>query len=89
MKMSDDIDVRRRKALFRAEHRGTKEMDWMLGRFAAAELGKMDSDQLATFEQFLTTADPQIHAWLMAPNTCDRSEYASLIDQIRHYNNLN
>lgn len=88
MNMSDDIDVRRRKALFRAEHRGTKEMDWMLGRFAAAELAGMDSDQLATFEQFIATADPEIHAWLMAPDTCDRAAYATLIDQIRRYNNL-
>ena len=86
--MSDDIGARRRKALFRAEHRGTKEMDWMLGRFAAEQLGAMDNDQLATFERFITAADPEIQAWLMAPNTCSQSEYATLIDQIRRYNNL-
>ena len=86
--MSDDIDMRRRKALFRAGHRGTKEMDWMLGRFAAAQLGAMDSDQLATFERFITVSDPEIQAWLMAPDTCSQTEYVSLIDQIRRYNNL-
>ena len=86
--MSDDIDVRRRKALFRAEHRGTKEMDWMLGRFAAAQLPAMDGDQLTTFEQFIAVSDPEIQAWLMAPNTCDQTEYVPLIDQIRRYNNL-
>ena len=86
--MSNDIDVRRRKALFRAEHRGTKEMDWMLGRFAAAQLGTMDNDQLAAFERLIAAAAPEIQAWLMDPGTCNQAEFLHLIDQIRRYNNL-
>jgi len=35
----NDLDASRRRALYRAEHRGTKELDWLLGRFARAELG--------------------------------------------------
>ena len=37
--MTDDVASRRRRAVFRAGHRGTKEMDWLLGRFAEAETG--------------------------------------------------
>ena len=34
--MTDDVERRRRRAVYRACHRGTKEMDWILGRFRAA-----------------------------------------------------
>ncbi len=36
--MGEDIEVRRRRAVWRAGHRGTKELDLLVGRFAAAHL---------------------------------------------------
>ena len=39
--MTDDIEIRRRRAAYRACHRGTKEMDVVLGRFAQARLAAM------------------------------------------------
>ena len=36
--MTDDAETRRRRAVYRACHRGTKEMDWILGRFAERSL---------------------------------------------------
>ncbi|TMJ66522.1 MAG: succinate dehydrogenase assembly factor 2, partial [Alphaproteobacteria bacterium] len=44
--MTDDVERRRRRAVYRACHRGTKEMDWILGRFAQAALADMPSDGL-------------------------------------------
>ena len=35
--MTDDVESRRRRAAFRATHRGNKEMDWLIGRFAQAD----------------------------------------------------
>ena len=34
--MPDDLEMRRRRAAYRASHRGTKEMDIILGRYAEA-----------------------------------------------------
>ncbi len=62
-----DLDTRRRRAFYRAGHRGTKEMDWLLGRFAEAELGKMDGSELNDFEEFLASPDPDIEDWLLTP----------------------
>ena len=45
--MTDDADTRRRRAVYRACHRGTKEMDWILGRFAERSVGDMSPDRLA------------------------------------------
>ena len=43
---SADLDVRRRRNLFRAWHRGIREMDLIMGRFADAEI-----DQLAAWAE--------------------------------------
>jgi antitoxin CptB len=61
----NDLDASRRRALYRAEHRGTKEMDWLLGRFARAKLTRMDDADLEAFEEFLALPDPDIQRWLM------------------------
>ena len=55
--MSDQLDVRRRRAAFRASHRGTKEMDWMLGRYADAKLAAMIDPDLGLFEKLIQLPD--------------------------------
>lgn len=64
--MSDETDLamRRRRALFRAGHRGMREMDILMGGFAAAELGRLDAEELAAFEALLELPDREVYAWL-------------------------
>ncbi len=64
-------------------------MDWLLGRFADAELAGMDGAGLALFETLLSEADPALHGWLMHPETCAVAEYQALIAQIRTFHGLN
>ncbi len=52
--------MRRRRALYRAQHRGTKEMDHLLGRFAEARLAEMDDAALGLFETLLALPDPDL-----------------------------
>jgi len=59
-----DLDVRRKRLRFRAWHRGTREMDLLLGRFADAEIGGFDDRTLSTFEALLEVADPELYAWI-------------------------
>lgn len=65
--LQNDPDTRRRRVLFRATHRGTKEMDWLLGRFAESEVEKFDETELGAFEQFIALPDPDIQEWLLDP----------------------
>jgi antitoxin CptB len=52
--------IRKKRALYRAMHRGTKEMDILLGRFALGSVEAMTEDELAEFELILTFPDPEI-----------------------------
>lgn len=77
------LQLRRKRARYRAEHRGTKEMDFMLGRYAVARLEAMDEARLAVFEAFLQESDPEINAWLFDPALCPDARFGALIEDIR------
>lgn len=83
--MDPQDDTRRRRALYRAAHRGTKEMDWLLGRYAEARLAAMSEAELATFEIVLQRPDPELQAWLMGDRACTEELLAPLIAHIRAF----
>ena len=45
---SSGLDDRRKRLLFRCWHRGTREMDLILGRFADAEIATLSDDELTS-----------------------------------------
>ena len=57
-------DVRRRRLLFRATHRGTNENDLMLGGFIRAHLDTLDDADLTALEALLELPDPDLADWL-------------------------
>ncbi|MGH6771159.1 MAG: succinate dehydrogenase assembly factor 2 [Xanthobacteraceae bacterium] len=61
---SDGLDVRRRKILFRAWHRGMREMDLILGGFADLVLAELTDEELTEFEQLMELPDGAVLAWI-------------------------
>ncbi len=61
---SATLDPRRRKMLFRAWHRGMKEMDILMGQFADAKLGVLSEADLDAFETLIDAPDPDLFKWL-------------------------
>lgn len=87
--MSDDIEIRRRRAAWRAGHRGTKELDLLVGRFAAARLATMTEAELDRFERFLAASEPEIQAWLLGPPPeAVAPELAEVVAEIRSFHGL-
>lgn len=86
--MSEDIEVRRRRAAWRAGHRGTKELDLLVGRFAEARLSAMSEVDLLHFERFLEGSDPEIQAWLLGPVREPAQEFADVVAEIRKFHGL-
>ncbi|MGQ0445499.1 MAG: FAD assembly factor SdhE [Beijerinckiaceae bacterium] len=58
------LEARRRRILFRSWHRGMREMDLVLGRFADAELGSLGSSELDDYERLLDADDRDVFGWL-------------------------
>lgn len=61
---SADLDIRRRKALFRSWHRGMREVDLILGSFADGEIGTLSDDELGTYEALMAEPDADILKWV-------------------------
>lgn len=61
---SADLDPRRRRNLFRAWHRGIREMDLIMGRFADAEIGTMSDAELEEFERLIEVPDRDLFRWI-------------------------
>jgi antitoxin CptB len=60
----DGLEIRRKRALYRANHRGTKELDLILGRYADERVPAMDEAKLTAFEAFLALPDTDIDLWI-------------------------
>lgn len=61
---SAELDPRRRRLLFRAWHRGIREMDLILGQFADNELAGMGDADLDEFEAILGEDDNDLFKWI-------------------------
>jgi antitoxin CptB len=81
---SEGLDVRRRRLLFRSWHRGIREMDLVLGRFADALIGKLTDAELDEYERLLDVPDPQMFAYVngaeKAPPEIDTALFRRLRD---------
>lgn len=85
--MSNDIDTRRRRAAYRAAHRGTKEMDLVLGRFAQVRLPEMGEVELGLFEDLLLQPDPELQDFVWGAKPAPE-KFAGLVSQIRALHRL-
>lgn len=63
--MSDEnIENRRKKLIFRSGHRGTKEMDLIMGSFAQRHVPGFSESDLALYEDILQISDPDLYDWI-------------------------
>lgn len=85
---NDEFAVRRRRALYRAAHRGTKEMDWLLGRFAQAVVERMNEHRLLAFEQLIVAPDTEIELAIKGGAPLGQADLDTLISELRSFHGL-
>lgn len=61
--MSESLENRRKRLIFRSWHRGTREMDLLMGSFADKYVPDMDEAALAAYEDLLSEPDPDLYDW--------------------------
>ncbi len=57
-------DHRRRRLIFRAQHRGTYENDLLIGDFVKARIGDMTEAELDKIEAVMEFPDAELADWL-------------------------
>jgi len=58
------LEHRRKKLKFRAWHRGIKEMDLILGKYADENLARMSTAEMDRFSILLKQADDELYMWV-------------------------
>jgi antitoxin CptB len=86
--IATDLDARRRRAKFRAWHRGMKEMDLLLGKFADAHTEHMTADDLVVFEELLEILDRDLFKWFTGEGPVPASHDTPLFRAICEFHGI-
>jgi antitoxin CptB len=84
MPSAEELANLRKRLIFRSWHRGTREMDLIMGRFADEAVPRMSEADLAAYTRLLEESDPDIYDWLCGrqpiPESSDSAVLRLLID---------
>ena len=81
----DKLDVERKRLKFRSWHRGTREMDLLLGRFADQRLDAFDRGALRAYAALLEQPDPDIYDWVCGRGQCPSGELRPIIAALAEF----
>jgi antitoxin CptB len=81
--MNDDLQNLRNKLIFRSDHRGTKEMDLILGSFAKEHVPHMNAQELAQFEEILKENDPNLYNWITGKEDPPANVVSDVFEKIK------
>jgi antitoxin CptB len=81
------LSVRQRRILFRSWHRGMREVDLILGRFAEAEIANLCESDLDEFERLLEAADLDIFTWITGETMPPAAYDTPVLLKIRNFHN--
>ncbi|MEP1442529.1 MAG: succinate dehydrogenase assembly factor 2 [Hyphomicrobiales bacterium] len=82
---SDGLDPRRKKILFRAWHRGTKEMDIVFGTFADAHIATLSVDELDVLEHLMSAPDRDLFKWISGEEPTPANYQSDVLSQIQKF----
>ncbi len=89
-KLEEELDLIRRRLRYRSSHRGTKELDFILGRFCDAHVDEFDLAMLQRVEALLENEETILQQWLMGQLPLPDGPEGELLAKIRgfHLNEL-
>ena len=85
---SEGLDLRRRKLLFRSWHRGMREMDLIMGRFADSAVHSLADAELAEFERLIEVPDRDLLAWITGEADVPAAYDGALFRRLRDFHVL-
>ena len=81
------LDTRHRRIIFRSWHRGMREMDLILGRFADSEIAKLSASDLDDYERTLEMPDNDVFCWITGEAIPPAAYDTPVLRKIRNFHN--
>jgi antitoxin CptB len=82
---SDGLDARRKRLLFRCWHRGTKELDLIIGGFADAHLPTLTEAELDQLEKIIEAPEPELYAALTGEGPTPHNVSSELFEKMKSF----
>jgi antitoxin CptB len=82
---SDGLDLRRRKLLFRCWHRGMREMDLIMGRFADSAVAELSDEEVADLERLIELPDRDLLAWVTGEASVPEDVDSAVFRRMREF----
>jgi len=82
----EDTAMRRRRMRYRAWHRGTREMDLILGPYADAHIEGLPEAELDRLEKLMNEEDTDLLKWIMGQEPVPADVDAELLAVLARFN---
>jgi len=79
----DGLDSRRRRLLYRATHRGTKENDVLIGGFVARRIALLSEADIDALEHLLELPENDLADWLIGRRSVPPEADTAMLREIR------
>ncbi len=84
----NDLETYKKKIIFKASHRGSKEMDILLGNFIKKYIELFNENELGLFNDILECDDDDIYQWIIGkkeiPNQHSNRVFSLLINNTKN-----
>ena len=84
---ASELEVARKRLKFRSWHRGTREMDLLLGRFADHHLDSFDAALLDAYAALLEESDPDIYEWVCGRSAAPAGDFSAALAVLTRFHN--
>jgi antitoxin CptB len=82
IRSSAELEPRRKRLLFHAWHRGTREMDLLLGRFADAAIVDLSEKEVDEMEALLRVPDTELYRWITGQDHVPDNHRSDLLEKV-------
>ena len=80
-----DLKITRKRLLWRATHRGIKEMDILVGGYAQHYLDAMNEAELTQFAELLEIPDQDLLSWATKQSSVPLDQQSTILDSMLRF----
>ncbi|HEY5362757.1 MAG TPA: succinate dehydrogenase assembly factor 2 [Aestuariivirga sp.] len=80
-----DLEITRKRLLWRATHRGIKEMDILVGGYAQLHLATMGQTELTHFADLLEIPDQDLLSWATKQSSVPLEQQSAMLEAMLRF----
>ena len=78
-------EILKKQIIYRSSHRGTKEMDLLLGNFVKKNIGKFTDSELKDLKNLMEVEDEILQRWFFEKNNEDLVPHNKISEMFKEF----